>query len=91
MLNIDTEGFDPLVLHGASKTLAGHKVDLLLFEYNYVGLWGTGSFTLKVSITGMFALMLGNVAVSKRLRRGLGKGGHDMQVHNGAALVIPRC
>lgn len=51
LLKIDTEGFDPLVLRGASKTLAGHKVDLLLFEYNSGGVWGTNGFTLKVSIS----------------------------------------
>jgi FkbM family methyltransferase len=49
LLKIDTEGFDPLVLQGARKSLAEHKVDLLLFEYNAGGVWGTDGFSLKVS------------------------------------------
>jgi hypothetical protein len=52
MLKIDTEGFYPLVLRGARKTLAGHKVDLVLFEYNSGGVWGTDGLTLKVSSRG---------------------------------------
>jgi hypothetical protein len=48
MLKIDTEGFDPLVLRGARKSLAEHKVDLLLFEYNDGGVWGADGLTLKV-------------------------------------------
>lgn len=49
MLKIDTEGFDVLVLQGARKALAAHKIDIVLFEYHGIGLWGTSpAFTLKV-------------------------------------------
>jgi hypothetical protein len=63
MLKIDTEGFDPLVLRGARKTLAGHKVDLLLFEYNSGGVWGTDGLTLKVSklLLLLFLLLLSSL------------------------------
>lgn len=39
LLKIDTEGFDPLVLHGAQGTLAAHKVTILQFEYHQLGVW----------------------------------------------------
>ncbi|WIA23878.1 hypothetical protein OEZ85_013528 [Tetradesmus obliquus] len=47
LLKIDTEGFDPLVLQGARRSLAEHKVDLVLFEYNSGGVWGLNGLTLK--------------------------------------------
>ncbi|WIA15679.1 hypothetical protein OEZ85_002305 [Tetradesmus obliquus] len=48
LLKIDTEGFDVLVLQGARKALAAHKIDMVLFEYHGIGLWGkTPAFTLK--------------------------------------------
>ena len=43
LLKIDTEGFDPLVLHGADAILRRHQVRLLLFEYHGVGQWRTTS------------------------------------------------
>lgn len=49
LLKIDTEGFDPLVLQGARRSLAEHKVDLVLFEYNSGGVWGLNGQTLKVN------------------------------------------
>jgi hypothetical protein len=50
LLKIDTEGFDILVLEGARKALTAHKIDVVLFEYHGIGLWGTApAYTLKVS------------------------------------------
>ena len=39
VLKIDAEGFDPLVLKGAERILGDHRVRLLLFEYNGIGMW----------------------------------------------------
>ncbi|WIA15607.1 hypothetical protein OEZ85_002234 [Tetradesmus obliquus] len=51
LLKIDTEGFDVLVLQGARKALASHKVDILQFEYHGIGVWGTSpEFTLKAVV-----------------------------------------
>uniref|UniRef100_A0A383W2E1 Methyltransferase FkbM domain-containing protein n=1 Tax=Tetradesmus obliquus TaxID=3088 RepID=A0A383W2E1_TETOB len=54
LLKIDTEGFDVLVLQGARKALAAHKIDIVLFEYHGIGLWGkTPAFTLKAVTADM--------------------------------------
>eukprot|EP00897_Mesotaenium_endlicherianum_P002141 jgi/Mesen1/1955/ME000147S01050 len=39
ILKIDTEGFDPLVLQGAQKTLASGAVSVLEFEYHHFHHW----------------------------------------------------
>lgn len=54
LLKIDTEGFDVLVLQGARQALAAHKIDIVLFEYHSIGLWGsTPAFTLKAVTENM--------------------------------------
>jgi hypothetical protein len=58
LLKIDTEGFDVLVLQGARKALAAHKIDAVLFEYHGIGLWGTApAYTLKVSTSILVFIM----------------------------------
>ncbi len=39
VLEIDTEGFDPLVLKGATKVLQSNLVRLLIFEYHGMAEW----------------------------------------------------
>ena len=69
LLKIDTEGFDPLVLHGASAVLRRHQVRLLLFEYHGIGMWRTihlhqvvteldekGYICYQIGRTGLFRL-----------------------------------
>ncbi|CAF1090302.1 unnamed protein product [Rotaria magnacalcarata] len=41
VLKIDTEGFDPLVLQGASRLLQEQRIRLMIFEYHGVGMWST--------------------------------------------------
>ncbi|KAL6759323.1 hypothetical protein V8C86DRAFT_1328619 [Haematococcus lacustris] len=41
LLKIDTEGWDGLVLQGASGALERKLVDFIIFEYNSVGKWRT--------------------------------------------------
>lgn len=45
ILQIDTEGYDVLVLQGARQTLASHRVRMLMFEYNNNPPWS--DFTLQ--------------------------------------------
>ena len=40
LLAIDVNGWDPLVLEGARRTLLACRVDVLSFEYHYMGFWG---------------------------------------------------
>lgn len=69
LLKIDTEGFDPLVLQGASAVLRRHQVRLLLFEYHGIGMWRTihlhqvvtdlderGYICYQIGRTGLFRL-----------------------------------
>ena len=39
VLAIDTEGFDPAVLEGASGLLSRSAVKIVMFEYHAIGLW----------------------------------------------------
>ena len=48
VLAIDTEGYDPLVLSGASKTLKERKVRYIEFEFHIKGPWVTTSLSSKI-------------------------------------------
>lgn len=39
LLKIDTEGFDPLVLQGAHRTLTEGRATMLQFEYHHLRAW----------------------------------------------------
>lgn len=39
LLTIDAEGFDPLIIDGATKMLASKRARVLEFEYHRVGMW----------------------------------------------------
>jgi FkbM family methyltransferase len=39
LLKIDAEGFDPLVLQGATRLLSQHRIRIFLFEYHGIGAW----------------------------------------------------
>ena len=41
LLQIDTEGHDPLVISGAVKLIQEKKVRCIAFEYHRVGVWKT--------------------------------------------------
>ena len=46
-LIIDTEGWDALVLEGATATLRAHRIGLLEFEYSSYGFWNKGFMAKK--------------------------------------------
>ncbi|GMH76085.1 hypothetical protein TrST_g9444 [Triparma strigata] len=48
VLAIDTEGYDPLVLSGASKTLKERKVRYIEFEFHIKGPWVGTSLSSKI-------------------------------------------
>ena len=54
ILKIDTEGFDPDVIHGAKTTLEKGKVDILAFEYHKLALWAQTSLESIVVSLEMF-------------------------------------
>lgn len=57
VLKIDTEGFDPLVLDGARRTLAAQNVEVLLFEYHGINHWNvTQGRSLKQTVTELAQL-----------------------------------
>ena len=56
LLKIDAEGFDPLVLRGASSLLRGRRVKFIVFEYNFKWFVGGRSFTLHDQVQELFQM-----------------------------------
>lgn len=53
LLTIDAEGFDPLIIDGASKLLASKRARIVEFEYHRVGMWVKGR-SLRTTLDQMY-------------------------------------
>lgn len=53
LLKIDTEGYDPLVLRGASTLFSENRVKFVVFEYSF--LWKGGGHSLQQVVTDLFS------------------------------------